>query len=48
SFELGITSDITTKDLVRYYLYAYKKGIKTLYYTRTNKMSIEECLACAV
>ncbi|NLW14920.1 MAG: class 1b ribonucleoside-diphosphate reductase subunit alpha, partial [Erysipelothrix sp.] len=41
SFELGITSDITTKDLVRYYLYAYKKGIKTLYYTRTNKMSIE-------
>lgn len=48
SFELCITSDITTRELQKYYLYAQHKGIKTLYYTRTNKMTIEECLSCAV
>ncbi|KND62589.1 class 1b ribonucleoside-diphosphate reductase subunit alpha, partial [Candidatus Phytoplasma phoenicium] len=35
SFELCITSNTTTRELVKYYLYAHKKGIKTLYYTRT-------------
>ncbi len=48
SFELGITSDITTRDLQKYYLYAHHKGIKTLYYTRTQKLKIDECEACAV
>ncbi len=48
SFELAITSDVTTRDLQKYYLYAHHKGIKTLYYTRTKKLKIEECEACAV
>ena len=48
SFELGITSEITTKELVRYYLYAHYQGIKTLYYTRTQKLKIEECESCVV
>lgn len=48
SFELGINSNITTKELQKYYLYAHHKGIKTLYYTRTRKLSVEECIACAV
>ncbi len=48
SFELAITSDITTRDLQKYYLYAHHKGIKTLYYTRTKKLKLEECEACAV
>ena len=48
SFELCITSDETTRDLQKYYLYAHYQGIKTLYYTRTQKLRIEECVACAV
>lgn len=48
SFELGITSDITTRDLIKYYLYAHYQGIKTLYYTRTQKLKVDECVACAV
>jgi ribonucleoside-diphosphate reductase alpha chain len=48
SFELGITSEITTKELVRYYLYAHYQGVKTLYYTRTQKLKIEECESCVV
>ncbi len=48
SFELAITSEETTRDLQKYYLYAHYQGIKTLYYTRTQKLKIEECEACAV
>lgn len=48
SFELNIPSNITTRELQKYYLYAHKAGIKTLYYTRTNKMTVAECIACAV
>ncbi|MDV3166840.1 MAG: class 1b ribonucleoside-diphosphate reductase subunit alpha [Vigna little leaf phytoplasma] len=48
SFELCITSDITTRELARYYLYAHKKKIKTLYYTRTKKLKIYECESCSV
>lgn len=48
SFELCITSDITTRELQRFYLYAHHMGIKTLYYTRTQKLKIQECEACAV
>jgi len=48
SFELAITSEETTRDLQKYYLYAHYQGIKTLYYTRTSKLKIDECEACAV
>ncbi|WCA22548.1 class 1b ribonucleoside-diphosphate reductase subunit alpha [Candidatus Phytoplasma oryzae] len=48
SFELCITSDITTRELQKYYLYAHHKGIKTLYYTRTQKLKINECELCSV
>jgi ribonucleoside-diphosphate reductase alpha chain len=48
SFELGITSEVTTKELIRYYLYAHYQGIKTLYYTRTQKLKIDECESCVV
>lgn len=48
SFELAITSNETTRDLQKYYFYAHYQGIKTLYYTRTQKLKIEECEACAV
>lgn len=48
SFELCITSDLTTRDLQRFYLYAHYQGIKTLYYTRTQKLKVTECEACSI
>ncbi|WDA57926.1 class 1b ribonucleoside-diphosphate reductase subunit alpha [Deinococcus aquaticus] len=48
SCTLFIPSSATTRTLQRYYLYAYAKGLKTLYYTRLRKVSIDECLSCAV
>lgn len=48
SFELCILSDVTTRELQRYYLYAHHKGIKTLYYTRTQKLKVFECISCGI
>lgn len=45
---LYVTNQNSTKDLIRLYLYAYKQGLKSLYYTRTKNLTIEECLACAI
>lgn len=39
---------ITDGDLARYYIYAHKRNLKTLYYTRTKTSSQEECLSCSV
>jgi len=45
---LHVNSDVTTRQLARYYIYAAKKGLKSLYYTRTNHLSVEECISCSV
>ncbi len=45
---LYTTNQASTTDLVRLYLYAHKKGLKSLYYTRTKNLSVEECLSCSV
>jgi ribonucleoside-diphosphate reductase alpha chain len=45
---LHVNSDISTRELARYYVYANKKGLKSLYYTRTNKLTAEECTSCAI
>jgi len=45
---LHVNSDVTTRQLSRYYVYAAKKGLKSLYYTRTNRLSVEECVTCSV
>ena len=49
STTLFVTDDKTTRDIAKLYIYAYKKGLKSLYYTRT-KMTREdnECLMCSV
>ena len=49
STTLFVTDDKTTRDIARYYIYAYKKGLKSLYYTRT-KLTREdtECVTCSV
>ena len=38
----------TTRDLSKLYILAHKLGLKSLYYTRTRKSTIEECLSCSV
>ena len=45
---LYVDSNTSTRELVRYYLYAHHKGLKSLYYTRTKNLSIEECSSCSV
>lgn len=45
---LYVNSHISTRGLVRYYVYAHKKGLKSLYYTRNRHVDIAECTSCAV
>ncbi|GIW32772.1 class 1b ribonucleoside-diphosphate reductase subunit alpha [Meiothermus sp.] len=45
---LYVTSETSTRELARLYVYASKKGLKSLYYTRTKNLSVEECVSCAV
>ena len=50
STTLFVTDDKTTRDIARYYIYAYKKGLKSLYYTRTKmtREATNDCVACSV
>lgn len=48
STTLFVTDDKTTRDIARYYIYAHKKGLKSLYYTRTKMERNSECLVCSV
>jgi ribonucleoside-diphosphate reductase alpha chain len=41
SCTLFLTEDATTRDLQKAYIYAFKKGLKTLYYTRTRSAQVE-------
>lgn len=45
---LHVNSDVTTRQLARYYIYAARKGLKSLYYTRTNRLAVDDCIACSV
>lgn len=48
STTLFVDSMKTTEDLASYYIYAHKRGLKGLYYTRTKLLSIDECVSCSV
>lgn len=48
SCTLFVPSNASTRTLQAYYIYAFTHGIKTLYYTRLRKISIDECLNCAI
>lgn len=49
STTLFVTSDKTTRDIAKLYIYAYKKGLKGLYYTRTKLQRDDtECISCSV
>lgn len=45
---LYVNSDISTNELARYYIYAHKKGLKSLYYTRNRMIDVSECTSCSV
>ncbi|GHE41258.1 ribonucleoside-diphosphate reductase [Sphingobacterium griseoflavum] len=44
---LHTNSKDSTRDLAKYYIYAHKIGLKSLYYTRTRKSTVEECISCS-
>lgn len=49
SCTLYVRDTITTRELSMYYIYAWMKGLKTLYYTRTKMTNnLEECVSCSV
>jgi ribonucleoside-diphosphate reductase alpha chain len=49
STTLFMKSTATTKDLVKLYMYAWSKGLKSLYYTRTKVANVlDECEACSI
>lgn len=43
-----VDSTVSTEGMVRIYVYANKKGLNGLYYTRTKLLTVDECLACGV
>lgn len=45
---LYVTNETSTRELARLYIYAWQKGLKSLYYTRTKNLTIDDCLACSV
>ena len=48
SMTLFVDSNTTTRELARLYVYAYKKGLKSVYYTRCKNIVFEECESCSV
>lgn len=49
SMTLFVNSDATTRDLVKYYMYAWSKGLKSIYYLRTKlKNETADCESCLV
>lgn len=45
---LYVESEIPTNKLVSLYYYAWEKGLKSLYYTRSRKLAVIECESCSV
>lgn len=45
---LYVTSETPSNELASMYVYAWAKGLKSLYYTRTKTLKVDECVACAV
>lgn len=45
---IHVNSNISTRELSRFYLHAQNKGLFSLYYTRTKRLSVEECTSCQV
>lgn len=48
SMTLYIKDNWTTEELAKVYIYAWLKGIKSVYYVRQRMQTIEECASCSV
>lgn len=48
SFTIHFKGEPQTNVLGRYYVYAWKRGIKTLYYVKTKLTQVTECESCMV
>ena len=45
---LYVDTNTTTRELVQLYVYAWKLGLKSLYYTRVKNLDVTECESCSV
>lgn len=48
SMTLYVTDEWTTEKLAKVYIYAWMRGIKTVYYVRQRLHKVEECIACTI
>ncbi|WP_332649569.1 class 1b ribonucleoside-diphosphate reductase subunit alpha [Lysinibacillus sp. 54212] len=48
SMTLYVTDSWTTEQLAKVYIYAWMKGIKSVYYVRQRLQTLEECVSCQV
>lgn len=48
SMTLYVTDKWTTENLAKLYIYAWMRGIKSVYYVRQRLQSLEECVACSI
>lgn len=47
SMNLYITNDYTLRQVLRLYLEAWHRGVKTIYYVRSKSLEVEECESCS-
>lgn len=47
SMNLYITNDYSFRQILNLYILAFECGVKTIYYTRSKSLEIEECISCA-
>lgn len=48
SMTFYITDQWTTEQLAKLYIYAWTKGIRTVYYVRQRMQTLEECVSCSI
>ncbi|MCM3388781.1 class 1b ribonucleoside-diphosphate reductase subunit alpha [Ureibacillus chungkukjangi] len=48
SMTLYVTDAWTTEQLAKIYIYAWMRGIKSVYYVRQRLQTLEECIACQI
>lgn len=48
SMTFYVTDQWTTEELAKLYIYAWTKGIKTVYYVRQRMQTLEECVSCSI
>lgn len=46
SFNLYVRPDIRAVDFLNLHLHAWKAGLKSTYYVRSQALTVEECEAC--